>query len=105
MFVMLCYVMSKKPRDSTRKVVAPQGMDGVSHLEQGPGAIENLCAKVWCKTPFMMWTLTVGFGVLGHLGMGLVRWCLGGWMELAIWSRDLGPSKTCAPKCGAKRRL
>ena len=28
-----------------------------------------------------------GLKVLGHQGMGLVRWPLWGWMEFAIWSR------------------
>ena len=30
-----------------------------------------------------------GLKVLGHQGMGLVRWPLWGWMEFAIWSRAL----------------
>ena len=38
------------------------GMDGVSHLEEGPGATENLCAKVWCKATFMMWTSDLVLG-------------------------------------------
>ena len=54
--------------------------------------------------------IKLGFGVLrhqwsGHQGMGLARWPLKGWMELAIWSRDLGHPRTCAPNCGAKRPL
>ena len=39
-----------------------QGMDGVCHLEQGPGAPHDLCAKVWCKTPFMIWTSNLVLG-------------------------------------------
>ena len=39
--------------DWAREVV-PLGMDGVSQLKQGTGAPQNLSAKVWCKTPFMM---------------------------------------------------
>ena len=55
-------------------------MDGVCHLEQGHGAPEDLCAKVWCKTPFMIWDFKFGFGVLGHQGMGVARWPLrDGW--------------------------
>ena len=39
--------------------IVPMGMDGVSHLEHGPGATKNMCAKEWCKMPFMMWTSTL----------------------------------------------
>ena len=46
-----------------------------------------------------------GFGVQGHQGMGVARWPLWGWMEFAIWSRDLRHSWTCARKCGAEGRL
>ena len=40
-------------------------MDGVSHLEKGPGATKIMCAKVWCKTPFMMLTSTLVKGSKG----------------------------------------
>ena len=143
-------------------------MDGLILLEQGPGATENMGAKVWFRTLLMMsvdinfgcgvlghasWCLlgwmelsfgggtwgnrkhvrqsvvqnasyavdfNIGSGVLDkqtsknlrcgnrkgleHLGMLLTRWCLLAWIELVIWSKHLGQPKTCAPKCGAKRR-
>ena len=34
----------------------------VSRLEQGPGASKNMCAKVWCQTPVMLWTSTLVLG-------------------------------------------
>ena len=43
--------------------------------------------------------INFGFGVLGHLGMGLVGLCPWAMDGFAIRSRDLGQSKTCAPKC------
>ena len=59
----------RAPWDGVCEVV-PVGMDGVSHLEQGPGASKNVCAKVWCKTPVMLWTSTLGLGSEGTLGWG-----------------------------------
>ena len=81
-------------------------MDGVCHLEQGPLGQPWTGAPRVVQKPFMMWTLNMFLGVLGHQGMGLARWPLRAWMEFAIWSRDLGHPRTCAPKpCGAKSRL
>ena len=55
--------------DGAREV-APLGMDGVSHLKQGPRAPQNLSAKVWCKTPFILWTSVLVLGFKGTKG-----WC------------------------------
>ena len=80
-------------------------MDGVCHLEQGPlGQPWTGAPKVVQKAVYDVVIKHV-FGVLGHQGMGLARWPLWAWMEFAIWSRDLGHPRTCAPKCGAKSRL
>ena len=62
--------------------------------DQGqPNFWHCMCAKVWCKTPAMLRTINFGFGVQGHLGMGLASWFLWGWMELFFCSRDLGQPK------------
>ena len=45
-----------------------QGMDGVCHLEQGPWAPHDLCAIVWCKTPFIIWTSNLVLGSSGTKG-------------------------------------
>ena len=33
-----------------------------SHLEQRPRAPQNFSTKVWCKTPYMMWTSNLVLG-------------------------------------------
>ena len=68
----------------------------VSLLEQDLG-IQKPCAPKCGPNAGYAVDANLGFGVLGHLGMGSVRWCMWGWMELAFWSRDVGhPENMCA---------
>ena len=68
------------------------------------GIQKHVCQSVVQNAAYDLY-INFGFGVQGHLGMGLVGLSHWGWMECAIWRRDLGYPKTCVPKCGAKCRL
>ena len=81
-------------------------MDGWSSpYGAGLGATENLYAKVWCKMLLMMWTSKLVLGSVGTLGCcSLAGACGDGW-SYSSGAGTWGIQKTCALKCGSKRRL
>ena len=59
------------------------------------GIQKHVCQSVVQNAAYDLY-INFGFGVQGHLGMGLVGLSLWGWMECAIWRRDLGyPKHVC----------
>ena len=72
----------KPPRDGAREV-APLGMDGGDSSGAGSWGTPELLHQSVVQNAVYDMDIKVGFGVLRHQWIGLARWSLLGWTELA----------------------